>query len=147
VKIAFREAVRDDVFDRKRAAFSNGPVVCPITGETLDFSDAHMDHKAPLTFEVLLHAFLAAKALDYDAVPISPSADNQEFPIIADTALVTEFREYHNRIAILIPITARENISLASKHRIGSTYAKGPERARVRIRVTMAEEVVFEECI
>jgi hypothetical protein len=123
---AFRRCIQGDVLERKRELFFlHGPILpCPITGERLEIHTAHMDHKAPLTFEVLLHTFLATKALDYDDVVLSTGSDNQECPAIVDAALRDEFRSYHNRVAILVPIAARANIALASKHRIGGRYGQ-----------------------
>lgn len=66
VASGFRQAVRIDLFRARDQFFADhkdaeGLVVCAVTGERLKPHEGHMDHRAPLTFEVIVTTFLAAR--------------------------------------------------------------------------------------
>jgi Protein of unknown function (DUF3223) len=78
---ALRWVVRLDLFRKRDEYFSEfadseGRVTCAETGELVTKSEAHMDHRAPMTFEVIVTTFLAHKGLALDQVPITyPSGE------------------------------------------------------------------------
>jgi hypothetical protein len=75
--------------------------VCTETGERIGRNQAHMDHRAPLTFEVIVTTFLASQGIAFDQVPLTSGRDEQVSLEITDAALAESFRRYHARVALL----------------------------------------------
>jgi hypothetical protein len=123
VALAFREVVRHDIIEAMERFFAEhadgrGMVTCGETGERIGRADAHVDHLQPLTFEVLVTTFLAARGLSWEDAPLTPERDNQFVPAIADAALAADFRRFHGELARLDIIKSEVNLSRASRYRI-----------------------------
>jgi hypothetical protein len=126
VSSAFRWAVRIDLFKKRDEFFAerkdaDGRVVCAETGERISRAEAHMDHRAPMTFEVIVTTFLAGRGLAVESVPITVGQDNQVRPQITDGALVEEFRRYHARVAALDMVKNTANLAQSARHRLKPT--------------------------
>jgi len=85
VSQAFRRAVRFDLYRARDiffAAHSNedGLVACAVTGERIGREEAHMDHRPPMTFEVIVTTFLCGRRLSLDGVPLTTGKDDQVSP-------------------------------------------------------------------
>lgn len=123
---AFRRVVRFDLY-RARDEFIdanrdfNGMVTCAESGKRIAPADAHMDHRAPMTFEVLVTTFLVGVGLPVDEVPIASGTDEQVSPEITDWALADAFRRYHAKLALLDLVEKGIHLSEASRHRIRAT--------------------------
>ena len=127
---ACREAVETDLVIGKRNFFeingdSDGRVKCAVTGELISFDEAHVDHMAPMTFQVIVRTFLAANE---DIEPgyhlMTSPADEQFTTTITDSDVRERFRKYHATIAgsgVLRVVKARVNLSQGSKNRIRET--------------------------
>lgn len=124
---ACRVAVDPDLREAKRRYFDThaddaGRVKCAVTGEFLTIDEAHIDHKPPMTFEVIVNTFRSSHpeiVPDYDI--ITPPADSQFVPQFTDDAVRDAFRSYHHNIAEqgnLQIVTARTNLSSGPKHRV-----------------------------
>lgn len=126
VSSAFRWAVRLDLFKKRDEYFAenediNGHVSCAETGETISKQVAHMDHRAPMTFEVIVTTFLASRGLAVDNVPITRGQDNQVSPEITDENMKQDFRRYHAQVAALDLVKNTANLSQAGRNRMRPT--------------------------
>lgn len=123
VSQAFRRVVRFDLYNARDQFFSvnkdaEGFVVCAETGERISRDQAHMDHRAPMTFEVIVTTFLAGRGLALDEVPITSGRDEQVSPEITDAALAKSFRIYHARVALLDLVKNTANLAQSARHRM-----------------------------
>lgn len=123
VSQAFRRAVRFDLYRARDAFFAahmdtDGHVSCAITSERLARDDGHMDHRPPMTFEVIVTTFLAARGLSLADVSLSEGQDNQVSPVVTDEALNEAFRSYHTAVARLDFVKSTVNLAQASRHRL-----------------------------
>lgn len=127
---AFRAAVQSDILDKKRQWFSehgvNGVFRCPINGVEMKFETSHADHAPPMTLQVLVTTFLAAKKIDLDARLLLPNSDNQLSPKLADQNLESSWIEYHHSVANIRVISAQANLSSnhAGRIRMGHRQLK-----------------------
>jgi hypothetical protein len=126
---ACRQAVQPDLDAAKNAYFNehadrDGRVKCDMTGERVTISEAHLDHKKPMTFEVLVRTFVAANRIEISHDMLSEPQDQQFATTFVDPSIAEQFRSYHKRTADLRIIKARENLRLAGAERI--TRAKRP---------------------
>lgn len=120
---AFRRAVRFDLYNARDKFFSeqadaDGRVPCAVTGDLITKDEAHMDHRPPMTFEVIVTTFLSARGTSFDAVPLTTGQDEQVAPEITDTALADSFRTHHANVARLDIVKNTVNLAQASRHRI-----------------------------
>ena len=119
---AFREAIKDDIIDAKERFFllksKNGSAPCAVSGKFILFDEGHVDHKPPMTFEVIVDTFLAGRKISYSDVPITTGADNQVCPKLTDLKLERRFRNYHKRVARLSFIHKSINLSQSAAYRL-----------------------------
>lgn len=120
---AFRHAVRFDLYAARDKFFAqhkdgDGLVTCGVTGERMRLNDAHMDHRPPMTFEVIVTTFLASRGISAADVPISSGRDEQVVPEILDSGLVAAFRTFHNQVARLDLVKSTANLAQASRERL-----------------------------
>jgi hypothetical protein len=131
VSAAFRWAIRIDLY-KARDTFlaahkdADGLVTCAVTGERIVRDDGHMDHRPPMTFEVIVITFLAGRGLSIDDVPITAGQDNQVVPELTDAGLQAAFIAFHASVAKLDFVKKTVNLSQASKNRIRPARANIP---------------------
>lgn len=123
---AFRRSVRFDLYEARDKFFidhanADGLVDCAATGEMITRDEAHMDHRPPMTFEVIVTTFLGARGMHMDTVPLTVGLDEQVSPEVTDTALADAFRAYHAVVANLDIVKNTANLAQASRHRIRPT--------------------------
>jgi hypothetical protein len=126
VSSAFRWLVRLDLFKKRDEFFAEfadaaGFVTCAETGERITKSEAHMDHRAPMTFEVIVLTFLAARGMAYVDVPITEGRDNQTTAEITDLVMGEEFRRYHAKVALLDLVRNKVNLAQSGRNRMKPT--------------------------
>jgi hypothetical protein len=92
--------------------------VCAETGERIGRDQAHMDHRAPLTFEVIVTTFLAGRGLSLAQVPLTTGQDNQVSPEIIDSVLAEAFRRYHAQVALLDIVKNTANLAQSARQRM-----------------------------
>jgi hypothetical protein len=129
VNQAFRRVVRFDLYSARDQFFaanedSAGTVMCAETGERITRDDAHMDHRAPMAFEVIVTTFLAGRGLAVDQIPITSGQDNQVTPEITDQGLAEGFRLYHAKVAALDFVKSTVNLSQSGRNRLRPTRIK-----------------------
>ena len=126
VSHAFRRVVRFDLYRalekfHKEHAGVDGLVSCAVTQERVAPEQGHMDHRPPMTFEVIVTTFLASRGLSLDAVPLTVGQDDQTAPDVTDPALSEAFLAYHNHVARLDFVKSTVNLAQASRNRIKPT--------------------------
>lgn len=116
VRLALRAAIEPQILAYKQVAFAAaGWVNCPDTGARLVLATAHVDHRAPLTFERLIEMFLAHEGLDFDAIEVIPSADLTYHDELVDPALRARWVQFHQEHARLEIVSATANLSLRTR--------------------------------
>jgi hypothetical protein len=93
-------------------------VTCAETGECTAPDQAHMDHRAALTFEVLVTTFLEGRGLSVQDVPLTSGRDEQGSPEITDAELSKAFRSYHANLALLDLVTNKINLAQSARQRM-----------------------------
>jgi hypothetical protein len=131
VSQAFRRIVRFDLYKARDDFFathidSAGLVACAATGERISREQAHMDHRPPMTFEVIVTTFLASRGLSLDDVALTTGLDDQVSSEITDKKLCDAFRTYHATVARLDFVKDAVNLAESSRHRLK------PSRVRLR---------------
>lgn len=111
IKAAFRYAVKEQLRRAKEAFFDkHGEIVpCEMTGEFVDINSCHIDHVPPLTFDVLVRCFMAAKGLRYSSRLLQSSGDCNSHYAFKDVRIARCFQEYHKRVALLRVLSAEAN--------------------------------------
>jgi hypothetical protein len=123
VSQAFRRAVRFDLYNARDAFFAEhidaeGLVACAATGERISRDQAHMDHRPPMTFEVIVTTFLCSRGLSLGDVPLTTGQDDQVSPEVTDDNMVKAFRAYHAKVAQLDFVKNTVNLAEGSRHRL-----------------------------
>lgn len=77
-----------------------------------------MDHRPPMTFEVIVTTFLCGRGLSLDDVPLTIGKDDQVSPEITDGVLSEAIRAYHAKIARLDIVRNTVNLAQAIRHRL-----------------------------
>ncbi|WP_339635377.1 DCL family protein [uncultured Sneathiella sp.] len=126
VSNALRWAIRYDLYaarDKFFAAHADeaGFVACAETGERISREQAHMDHRPPMTFEVIVTTFLASKGLSLNDVPLSKGRDDQVSPEVTDEDMAEAFRDYHTNVARLDFVKSSINLAQSSRNRLKLT--------------------------
>jgi hypothetical protein len=129
VSQAFRQAVKFDLYKARDDFFSthqdsDGLIVCAASGERISRDMAHMDHRPPMTFEVLVTTFLCSRGMSWDDVALTSGQDNQVNPEITDSELRETFRVFHARTARLDYVRNNINLSESSRHRLKTGRVK-----------------------
>lgn len=113
VKSALRAAVADQTSAVMDVAFaSSETIVCPMSGEVVRRSEAHVDH-APPKFADLVQAWLIDRDIAIDAVPLAD--DPQGGQVIAAGDEKESWRRFHEQHARLRVVSARWNTSAEAR--------------------------------
>jgi hypothetical protein len=120
---AFRRAVRFDLYRARDSFFAQhagpeGLVSCAVTGARIGHDEAHIDHRPPMTFEVIVTTFLCGRGMSLNDVPLTTGCDNQTSPDVTDDALAEAFRTYHARVARIDIVRNSVNLAQATRHRL-----------------------------
>lgn len=123
VSQALRRVVRFDLYRLRDQFFSqhkdaDGRVSCAETGERITADEGHMDHRHPMTFEVIVTTFLASKGLSLDDVEMSAGRDEQIAPEVTDIDLANDFSTYHTKVARLDFVKKKVNLAASSRNRL-----------------------------
>lgn len=130
---ACREAVKDDLHQVKVARFADhgdndSKVPCEISGERISWNEAHLNHKKPMTFQVIVGTFVSANKIKIEKEMLSMAKDAQFTIKFVDKDIEAKFKEYHHGVADLRIIKARNNLSLSGPERI--------TKSRMPVRIT-----------
>jgi Protein of unknown function (DUF3223) len=115
---ACRFAVASRLRDFKKEVFRNRPVRCAVTDEIIEWEDCQVDHKAPLTFSVIVKAFIVAHHVDLERVEYKFDNLLDEF---VDDDLSARFRDFHEKMAVLRVLAKGANARLSASARVTPT--------------------------
>ena len=115
---ACRQAVAPRLREYKKSVFKNRPVRCALTNEVVEWEDCQIDHKAPLTFSVIVKSFIVATRQDLNAVQYTFDRFVDEF---AAEQLANQFRDFHEQMAVLRVLSKGSNRRLSSSARLTPT--------------------------
>lgn len=115
---ACREVVSERLRNFKKECFRHRPVRCAVTNATVEWEECQIDHKAPLTFSVIVRAFIVANQIDTSTVEY---LDDGPKPRFSDPNLAAKFDVFHKDMAVLRLVATRQNASRASDARIKPT--------------------------
>lgn len=118
----FRSACREAIYPRLRktkiSIFKNRPVECALSSKELEWEEAHIDHKAPLTFSVIVKAFIVANNIVLDKIDFK---EDNGVVTFKDSQIAINFDEFHKNMAVLRVISKKENLKQSSRARIKAT--------------------------
>jgi hypothetical protein len=115
-----RLAIAEQIIEFKASYYSQhqndlGQIRCPLTGEWIIRTQAHVDHLPPLTFDTLVEDFITSRALNIDTVQITESEQGDIGTIFADSALAADWMAYHKEHACLRVVSAFANLSVVTR--------------------------------
>lgn len=113
IKAALRAAVQDQTSAVMDAAFwDRDTIVCPMSGDLIDRSQAHVDH-APPRFADLVNAWLIDRDITLEQVPLAD--DPQGGAVLAGGDVRESWQRFHSRHAVLRVVSARWNTSAEAR--------------------------------
>jgi hypothetical protein len=120
---ACRQAVQPDLDAAKKEHFekhgdAEGTVPCDVTGEMVASYESHLDHKKPMTFQVIVTTFIAANKITIRPDMLSIPQDAQFVTTFIDEGLKRKFSEYHRSIAVLRIVREKVNLSLGGSEKL-----------------------------
>lgn len=124
--LACRRAVEDDLYQFKVTYFDENQnadqkVKCPETKKWIAFEEAHVDHRSPQSFSVIVKFFIDMKGVDVGGVQYERvGLYGNEF---SEASLAEAFRAWHKKTAVLRVIEAGRNLAKAPLARVKLTKA------------------------
>ncbi|MFD7913064.1 DUF3223 domain-containing protein [Streptomyces sp. NPDC059752] len=120
VRGCLRRAVKEQVLAAVAEAFAQGPVVCAVTGDGIGSPrEADVDHCQPV-FEELAASFILEHG-GLEAFVIAPdNAAGFSVAELENSALVTDWQEYHRKHANLRVVTKHANRSILRRKSHGA---------------------------
>jgi hypothetical protein len=122
---ACREAVQPQLNEAKKKHFrefgdADGKVPCEVTGKRVAHYESHLDHKPPMTFQVVVETFVAANKIEISGEMLSAPADAQFATTFVDGDLKHQFVEYHSSVTRdrLRIVAKKENLRLGGSNRL-----------------------------
>lgn len=115
---ACRNIVSSRLREYKISRFSNKPVRCAITNRIVEWEECQVDHKAPLTFSVIVKSFIVANRIDVSSVAYAGDITVEAF---LNQDLADKFNEFHQKMAVLRIISTKQNQKLSGQARIKPT--------------------------
>lgn len=119
---ACRHLVSERLREFKKQRFENRPVKCAITNEIVEWEECQIDHKAPLTFSVIVKSFIIAHKIDISKVEYVCEITKEQF---ADQELVDKFDAFHKEMAVLRVLSTKQNNKLSGGARIKPSKKDG----------------------
>lgn len=119
---ACRHAVDDRLREFKKDIFKNRPVRCAITNEIVEWEDCQIDHKAPLTFSVIVKSFIISNNIDISSVKYVTDISKEKF---SNTDLAERFVRFHSAMAVLRILSTIQNAKLSGAARIKPSAKDG----------------------
>ncbi len=122
----FSRACRFSVYKRirkfKMQQFKNRPVRCAVSNKIVEWEECQIDHKAPLTFSVIVKSFIIANNLDVSKFEYTYINSMEQF---TDTTITEKFYEFHRKMAVLRIVATKENLKLSGSARVKPTKKDG----------------------
>ena len=115
---ACREAISKRLKNLKKKIFKNRPVQCAISSKELEWEESHIDHKNPLTFSVIVKAFITMNNIDMNKIDY---INNNGLIFFKDENLSIDFDEFHKKMAVLRIVSKEENLKKSGTSRVKPT--------------------------
>ena len=113
-KAACREAIAPFVVEFKRDFFKKESLLfCPVAKIYFDFSDSHVDHAPPNTFEKIVMGFIEDRGIDVVNAPLVEHNDGKIGNRFSDKNFKSGWLSYHNERVKYRVISAKGNLSIA----------------------------------
>jgi Protein of unknown function (DUF3223) len=119
---ACRNLIAERLRNFKKQRFKNRPVKCAVTNEIVEWEECQIDHKAPLTFSVIVKSFIVSNKIDVSKVEYFCEVTKEQF---ADQELAERFDIFHKEMAVLRVLSTKENNKLSGGARIKPTKKDG----------------------
>lgn len=116
---ACRKAVEEDIIKLRDELFSSGKSVrCQESGQVLSLDQAHIDHRQPHTFSMIVERFIEVNGFDVDDIEyVSQGVYGRAFK---DSKISKMFREYHKKKAKLRVVAKDRNLRRSHLAKAGS---------------------------
>mgnify|MGYP003382297895 CR=1 FL=1 len=119
-RAACRAAIQPHIVAEKKRYFAEAPCpTCAITGVPIDYSNSHVDHAPPYTFERIVAGFVALNKLDINN-PDLYEKQGASLPTLSDWVMRDKFVQFHNNHANLRVISVCANLKV-----VPAAYANG----------------------
>lgn len=115
---ACRESISKRLKSLKKKVFKTQPVKCAISAKELKWEESHIDHKNPLTFSVIVKAFITMNNIDIDKIDY---VDNDGIMSFKEENLSIKFDEFHKKMAVLRIVSKEENLRRSGSSRVKPT--------------------------
>lgn len=115
---ACRESISQRLKSFKKKVFKNRPVKCAISTKELEWEESHIDHKNPLTFSVIVKAFVTMNNLDVNKIDY---VENDGIVSFKEKNLSISFDEFHKKMAVLRIVSKEENLKRSGSSRVKPT--------------------------
>ena len=119
---ACRHLVSERLREFKKQQFKNRPVRCALTNEIVEWEECQIDHKAPLTFSVIVKSFIVAHKIDISSIEYIYENSKEQF---ADRDIAEKFDDFHKEMAVLRVLATKQNRKLSGGARIKPTKKDG----------------------
>lgn len=119
---ACRHLVVERLREFKKQQFKNRPVKCAITNEIVEWEECQIDHKAPLTFSVIVKSFIVAYKIDINSVGYVYENSKEQF---TDKDIADKFVAFHKDMAVLRVLSTKQNRKLSGGARIKPSKKDG----------------------
>ena len=119
---ACRHLVSERLREFKKQQFKNRPVKCALTNQIVEWEECQIDHKAPLTFSVIVKSFIVAHKIDISSVEYVYENSKEQF---ADKDIADKFDAFHKEMAVLRILATKQNRKLSGGARIKPTKKDG----------------------
>jgi hypothetical protein len=119
---ACRHLVSERLREFKKQQFKNRPVRCALTNEIVEWEECQIDHKAPLTFSVIVKSFIVAHKIDISSIEYVYENSKEQF---ADRDIAEKFDDFHKEMAVLRVLATKQNRKLSGGARIKPTKKDG----------------------
>lgn len=116
---ACRKSVEVDIIKLRDELFSSGkPVKCQESGQLLSLDQAHIDHRQPNTFSMIVERFIEIEGIDVNDVEyISQGVYGRA---LKDSTISMKFRNYHKEKAKLRVVAKDRNLRRSYLAKAGS---------------------------
>ena len=96
----------------------DGKVKCQDTSEYITFDDAHVDHRQPNTFSIIVDRFIELHRINLKEITYDKSEKYGH--VFTDENLAKEFKDYHASKAKLRIVKKSRNLSRSFQARINT---------------------------
>lgn len=114
-RLALRKVIEPQIIEYRQIAFENSDILnCPITNQTINKVNSHVDHFSP-TFEEIVNEFIAKYEIKLSSELFPIEEDNQVEYDIMDKEMKNKFYQFHLQKANLRMLSIEANLRRKKK--------------------------------